>query len=174
MYLSKHTLIKIVLLLFLHQFTESERNFLLLETQFLIDGGKGVKTWRKYHNQVTWQPCGERLHPKGRCTQANERIRFTGEIYIEKSNHQWKIMLCNSVRNLARKIWLLFCRKDKGPQAKILGWGGIPRWKENFAVGYQVIDHALLGITAGNVEVFSESWPINSHSRSINKLSDSK
>lgn len=83
-YLSKHILIKIVLLLFLHQFTESNRNFLLLETQFLTDGEKGVGTWRKYHNQVTWQPCGERFHPKGRCAQENENKIYRRNLHCIK------------------------------------------------------------------------------------------
>lgn len=49
-HLRRHILTKIILLFFLHQFTESQRNFLLLETQFLTDGEKGVRTWRKDHS----------------------------------------------------------------------------------------------------------------------------
>ena len=147
-HLSKHTLIKIALPLFLHQFTESKSNFLLLETQFLTDGEKGVGTWRKYHNEVTWQPCGERLHAKGRRLQENENKIYRRSLHCE-SNTRWKVLLCDSVRDLARETWLPSWRKEKGPQAKILGWGGTLRCKGNFAIGYQV----------------------NSCTRSINKLS---
>lgn len=100
---SKYILIKICFLLFLHQFTESERNF-LLETQSMTYGG----TWRKYHLWMTWQPHGERLQPEWRWWQESEN-----KIYRIDS-HQWRHTWCNSVKNLARKHNYYRAERTKG------------------------------------------------------------